>query len=141
MQMVRDTLKFYGEGAREAGKNPDGIEHILIRETYLHRDGEKAKQGGNKYIVDMYKYYFTLGVKMYVRGKQLTSLDDPLFDHLAEERFIIGTPEDSVQEINRYKEELGINYIACRMVFPQANHETISKCIELFGKEVIPAFG
>jgi alkanesulfonate monooxygenase SsuD/methylene tetrahydromethanopterin reductase-like flavin-dependent oxidoreductase (luciferase family) len=140
MQMVRDTLSFYNDGAKEAGKNPDGIEHILIRETYLQRDSEKARQGGNKYIIDTYKYYFTLGVKMYVRGKQLTGLDDPLFDHLSEERFIIGTPEESVQEINRYKDELGINYIACRMVFPQASHETISKCIELFGKEVIPAF-
>jgi alkanesulfonate monooxygenase SsuD/methylene tetrahydromethanopterin reductase-like flavin-dependent oxidoreductase (luciferase family) len=139
MQMVSDTLEFYNEGAREAGKNPDGIEHILIRETYLHRDSEKAKQGGNKYIIDMYKYYFSLGVKMFVRGKQLTGLDDPFFDHLAEERFIIGTPEEAIQEIDRYKEELGINYIACRMVFPQADHETISECIELFGKEVIPA--
>jgi alkanesulfonate monooxygenase SsuD/methylene tetrahydromethanopterin reductase-like flavin-dependent oxidoreductase (luciferase family) len=140
MQMVRDTLNFYNEGAKEAGKNPDGIEHILIRETYVNTDHEMAKQGGNKYIIDMYKYYFTLGVKMFVRGKQLTGLDDPLFDCLAEERFIIGTPEESVKEINRYKEELGIKYIACRMVFPQANHKIISDCIELFGKDVIPAF-
>jgi alkanesulfonate monooxygenase SsuD/methylene tetrahydromethanopterin reductase-like flavin-dependent oxidoreductase (luciferase family) len=139
--MVRDTLNFYNEGAREAHKNSDNIEHILIRETYVHPDSEKAKQGGNKYIIDMYKYYFTLGVKMYVRGKQLTGLDDPLFKHLSEDRFIIGTPEQCINEINRYKDELGINYFASRMVFPQANHETISKCIELFGKEVIPAFG
>jgi alkanesulfonate monooxygenase SsuD/methylene tetrahydromethanopterin reductase-like flavin-dependent oxidoreductase (luciferase family) len=141
MQMVRDTLNFYNEGAREAHKNSDNIEHILIRETYVHPDSEKAKQGGNKYIIDMYKYYFTLGVKMYVRGKQLTGLDDPLFKHLSEDRFIIGTPEQCINEINRYKDELGINYFASRMVFPQANHETISKCIELFGKEVIPTFG
>lgn len=139
--MVRDTLEFCDEGAREAGRNPDGIEHILIRETYIHRHGENAEQDGNKYIVDMYKYYLTLGVKMFVRGKQLTGLDDPLFDHLSEERFIIGSPKEAIQEINRYKEEVGINYITCRMVFAQANHETISKCIELFGKEVIPAFG
>ena len=141
MQMVRDTLNFYNEGAREVGRNPDGIEHILIRETYIHRNSENAKQGGNKYIIDMYKYYFTLGVKMFVRGKQLTGLDDPLFDHLSEERFIIGSPEEAIRETKRYREELGISYIACRMVFPQADHETISKCIELFGKEVIPAFG
>jgi len=141
MQMVRDTLNFYNEGAKEAGKSADGIEHILIRETYVHSDGEEAKQGGNRFIIDMYKYYFTLGVKMYVRGKQLTGLDDPLFEHLAEERFIIGTPNECINEIKRYKEELGINYIASRMVFPQASHKTISKCIELFGKEVIPAFG
>jgi len=140
MQMVRDTLNFYNEGAKEAGRSPDGIEHILIRETYVHSNSEKAKHGGNKYIIDLYKYYFTLGVKMYVRGTQLTGLDDPLFEHLAEERFIIGTPDECIHEITRYQEELGINYIACRMVFPQANHKIITECIELFGKEVIPAF-
>jgi alkanesulfonate monooxygenase SsuD/methylene tetrahydromethanopterin reductase-like flavin-dependent oxidoreductase (luciferase family) len=107
----------------------------------VQSNSEKAKRGGHKYIIDMYKYYFTLGVKMLVRGKQLKGLDDPLFEHLAEDRFIIGSPNECINEIKRYKEELGINYIASRMVFPQANHETISKCIELFGKEVIPTFG
>jgi len=141
MQMVRDTLNFYNDGAKEAGKNPENIEHILIRETYVNSDGNNARKSGDKYIIDLYKYYFTLGVKMFVRGKQLTGLDDPLFDHLAEERFIIGTPEESIKEINRYKDELGINYIACRMVFPQANHKIISDCIKLFGKEVVPAIG
>jgi len=64
-----------------------------------------------------------------------------MFEHLAEDRFMIGTPDECIKEIKRYNDELNINYIACRMVFPQANHKTISKCIKLFGKEVIPAFG
>jgi alkanesulfonate monooxygenase SsuD/methylene tetrahydromethanopterin reductase-like flavin-dependent oxidoreductase (luciferase family) len=86
----------------------------------------------------MYKFYFSLGVKMFVRGKQLTGLDDPLFKHLAEDRFIIGTPEDCIGEIEKYRDELGIKYIACRMVFPQATHEIISGLIKTFGKKVIP---
>ena len=86
----------------------------------------------------MYKFYFTLGVKMFVRGQQLKDIDDPLFEHLAEERFIIGTTQDCIKEIEMYRDDLGINYISCRMVFPQATHEIISNCIEIFGKEVIP---
>lgn len=85
----------------------------------------------------MYKYYFTLGVKIFVRGKQLSGLDDPLFEHLTEERFIIGTPEDCIKEIEMYRDVLGINYIAHRMVFPQASHEVISTCIKTFGERVI----
>ena len=140
MQMVRDTLDFYNEGAKEAGKDVRNVEHILIRETFVNSDGEKTWEGGNKYIINMYKYYLSLGVKIFVRGKQLTGLDDPMFEHLAEDRFMIGTPDECIKEIKRYNDELNINYIACRMVFPQANHEIISNCIELFGKEVIPAF-
>ncbi len=138
VDMVRDTLGYYNDEARKAGRDPDRVEHILLRETFVSPDRNKAVEGGNKYIISMYKYYFTLGVKMFVRGKQLTGTDDPLFEHLAEERFIIGTPGDCIEEIKMYRDKLGIKYIACRMVFPQATHEVISECIETFGNEVIP---
>jgi alkanesulfonate monooxygenase SsuD/methylene tetrahydromethanopterin reductase-like flavin-dependent oxidoreductase (luciferase family) len=138
--MVRDTLGYYNDEAKKAGKDPEAVEHILLRETFVSADRNKAVEGGAKYIINMYKYYFTLGVKMFVRGKQLTGLDDPLFEHLAEDRFIIGTPGDCVKEIEMYRDTLGIKYIACRMVFPQAPHDVISGCIETFGKEVVPNF-
>lgn len=138
MQMIKDTIDMYNDAANKSGKNPDSIEHILLRETYVAENRKKAKENGDKYIISMYKFYFTLGVKIFVRGKQVTSLDDPLFEHLPEDRFMIGDPEDCLREVRRYQDEVGINHIACRMVFPQATHETISKCIEIFGKEVIP---
>ena len=140
VDMVRDTLGYYNDEAKKAGINPEEIEHILLRETFVSSDRDEALEGGNKYIISMYKYYFTLGVKMFVRGEQLKDLDDPLFEHLSEERFIIGTPEDCIKEIEMYRDELGINYISHRMVFPQATHEIISGLIETFGEEVISNF-
>jgi alkanesulfonate monooxygenase SsuD/methylene tetrahydromethanopterin reductase-like flavin-dependent oxidoreductase (luciferase family) len=138
MQMIRDTINIYNDAARQTERDLKSVEHILLREAYIAEDRKKAKEDADKYIISMYKFYFSLGVKMFVRGKQLTSPDDPLFDLLPEDRFIIGDSEDCVREVKRYKDELGINYIACRMVFPQATHKIISRCIELFGKEVIP---
>lgn len=140
VDMVRDTLGYYNDEAEKAGKDPSAVEHILLRETFVADDKDEAIEGGNKYIISMYKYYFTLGVKMFVRGQQLKDLDDPLFEHLAEERFIIGTPEDCVKEIEMYRDELGIDYISHRMVFPQAPHEVISGLIETFGEQVISSF-
>ncbi|MCI0453580.1 MAG: LLM class flavin-dependent oxidoreductase [Candidatus Dadabacteria bacterium] len=141
IQMVRDTINIYNDAAIKEGREPSGTEHILLREAYIAGDKKRAKEEADKYIINMYKFYFSLGVKMFVRGKQLTGLDDPLFNYLAEDRFIIGDPDDYLREIKRYRDELGINYITCRMVFPQAKHETICKCINLFGKEVIPRIG
>jgi len=137
VDMVRDTLGYYNDEAKKAGMNPEDVEHILLRETFVSSDRDEALRGSNKYIINMYKYYFTLGVKMYVRGKQLSDIADPLFEHLAEERFIIGTPQDCIKEIEMYRDELGINYISHRMVFPQASHEVILGLIEIFGEEVI----
>lgn len=141
LEMARDTLGFYNDEARKSGRDPDSVEHILLRETFVSSSRKKAVEGGNKYIISMYKFYFSLGVKMFVRGKQLTGLDDPLFKHLAEDRFIIGTPEDCIGEIKKYRDELGIKYIVCRMVFPQAPHDVISGLIKTFGKKVIPNIG
>ncbi len=140
VDMARDTLACYDDEAKKTGRDAGKIEHVLLRETFVADNKQKAIEGGNKYIISMYKYYFTLGVKMFVRGQQLKDLDDPLFKHLAEERFIIGTPEDCIKEIEAYRDKLGISYISCRMVFPQASHEVITSCIETFGKRVIPNF-
>jgi alkanesulfonate monooxygenase SsuD/methylene tetrahydromethanopterin reductase-like flavin-dependent oxidoreductase (luciferase family) len=138
VEMARDTLGFYNDEARKSGRDPERVEHILLRETFVAGSRKKAVEGGNKYIINMYKFYFSLGVKMFVRGKQLTGLDDPMFKHLAEDRFIIGTPGECVDEIKKYRDELGVRYIVCRMVFPQAPHEVISGLIKTFGRKVIP---
>ena len=88
VDMVRDTLGYYNDEAEKAGKDHTQVEHILLRETFVANGKDEALEGGNKYIISMYKYYFTLGVKMFVRGQQLKDLDDPLFEHLAEDRFV-----------------------------------------------------
>ncbi|MGQ0793073.1 MAG: LLM class flavin-dependent oxidoreductase [Deltaproteobacteria bacterium] len=137
-QMIRDTIAVFNDAARGAGKNPEAVQHILLRETYIAPDRKKAKEEAGRYIISMYKFYLGLGVKVFIRGKQVTREDDPLFEFLPEDRFIIGDPQDCIGEVQKYK-ELGISYIACRMVFPQASHRTISDCIRLFGEEVIPA--
>lgn len=139
-EMIKDTLNWYNDSATQAGYKTDDIEHILLRETYLAEDQNEATRGGTEYIINMYKFYLTLGVKIIIRDQQVQSIDDPLFDHLAEDRFMIGTPQHCVDEIQKYRDETGIKYISCRMVFPQAPHEAISNCIELFGTEVLPHF-
>lgn len=139
-EMIKDTINWFNDSAAEAGHNPKDIEHILLRETFVAETQDKAVEGGTEYIINMYKFYFTLGVKIFIRGEQIKSIEDPLFEHLAEDRFMIGTPEYCIDEINKYKEETGINYIACRMVFPQAPNEAISGCIKLFGDKVINQF-
>jgi alkanesulfonate monooxygenase SsuD/methylene tetrahydromethanopterin reductase-like flavin-dependent oxidoreductase (luciferase family) len=92
MQMIRDMINIYNDAARGAEKNPIGTEHILVREVYIAEDKKRAKKEGDRFVMRRYKFLFSLGVKLSVRGKQLMSLDDPLFDYFAEDRFIIGDP-------------------------------------------------
>ena len=138
--MIMDTLGWYNDEAEKAGRDPSEAEHILLRETYVRESTEEAIAGGTEYVINMYKFYLSLGVKIVIRGKTITDPDDPFFEYMAEDRFMIGTPEHCVQEVKKYAKKAGIRNIMCRMVFPQAPAEVIAHSIELFGKEVIPEF-
>ena len=138
--MIMDTLGWYNDEAERAGRAPNSAEHVLLRETYLGETAEEALSGGTEYIINMYKFYLSLGVKIVIRGKSITDPDDPYFEYMAEDRFMIGTPEHCAGEVRKYADKTGIRNIMCRMVFPQAPREATSHSIELFGKEVIPEF-
>ncbi|MCY3624857.1 MAG: LLM class flavin-dependent oxidoreductase [Candidatus Dadabacteria bacterium] len=138
--MIMDTLGWYNDEAEKAGRDPSGAEHILLRETYVRETMEEATAGGTEYIINMYRFYLSLGVKIVIRGKNITDPDDPFFEYMAEDRFMIGTPGHCVEEVRKYAEKTGIQNIMCRMVFPQASAEVIAHSIELFGNQVIPEF-
>ena len=40
--MIMDTLRWYNDEAEKAGRDPSGVEHVLLRETYV---GESTEQG------------------------------------------------------------------------------------------------
>jgi len=140
MPMIKDTLGFYNDEAKKHGVDHSKIKHILLRETYVNVSSKKASELGDRLVISMYKFYFTLGIKMIIRGKQVSDINDPLFQYLAEDRFIIGDPDYCNDEITRYREEAGTDCILTRMVFPEATDEIIKESIKLFGKEVISKY-
>ena len=106
--MIMDTLGWYDDEAEKAGHDPSGVEHVLLRETYVDESAQQALAGGTEYIINMYRFYLSLGVKIVIRGKNITSPDDPFFEYMAEDRFMIGTPEHCAEEVRKYAERTGI---------------------------------
>jgi len=53
---------------------------------------------------------------------------------------IAGSPATVRDYVARLKDETGINTVLCQMVFGDMSFDDASKSIELFGREVIPAF-
>ena len=138
--MIKDTLAYYNDEAAKYGIDYKNIRHVLLRETYINQDTRKARQLGEKFIINMYKFYFTLGIKIVIRGQSVKDVNDPLFNHLAEDRFIIGTPEYCRNELAKYKELTGIDYFLTRMVFPESPDDMIRESIKTFGETVISYF-
>ncbi|HSE84493.1 MAG TPA: LLM class flavin-dependent oxidoreductase [Thermodesulfobacteriota bacterium] len=70
-QMLRDTLDIYNDAAKESGKNPGDIQHILLRRVYIAEDRKKAKEEAEKYITNMYRFFFNLGSRCPSVGSRL----------------------------------------------------------------------
>lgn len=61
------------------------------------------------------------------------------FARVAPNRLICGTPDEVVADIKRYEQEVGCRYMVLMLRHPTGpSHRETLKCIELFGKEVLP---
>ena len=55
-------------------------------------------------------------------------------------RFVIGDPDYAIRQIERYRDELGATEILCWMHVPGVSGKDAMRSVELFAREVMPAF-
>ncbi len=65
---------------------------------------------------------------------------DVPFEQVLEGRFIIGSPDECVNEIKKYQ-ELGIQELILRCQWPGMPNQDSNRAVKLFGREVLPRFG
>jgi alkanesulfonate monooxygenase SsuD/methylene tetrahydromethanopterin reductase-like flavin-dependent oxidoreductase (luciferase family) len=57
---------------------------------------------------------------------------------LMEDTFIVGSPQECIQQIARYR-QLGFTHISLRLFYPEMSQRDVLEHIELVGREVLPA--
>jgi luciferase family oxidoreductase group 1 len=65
---------------------------------------------------------------------------EPDTDDLLDRFLVIGTPETVIRQIRRLEELVGITHFNCSFWFGDLEHPRILKSMELFAREVMPAF-
>jgi probable F420-dependent oxidoreductase len=60
-------------------------------------------------------------------------------ERLAENRIILGDPKTCIQEIARFRKELGLKHLVCRFSVPGIPREACAASLDLFTREVMPA--
>jgi luciferase family oxidoreductase group 1 len=66
--------------------------------------------------------------------------DEPDTDDLLDRFLVIGTPQTVVRQIKRLEECVGISHFNCSFWFGDLEHPRVMKSMELFAREVMPAF-
>jgi alkanesulfonate monooxygenase SsuD/methylene tetrahydromethanopterin reductase-like flavin-dependent oxidoreductase (luciferase family) len=66
--------------------------------------------------------------------------DEPSTEDLLDRFLVIGTPEKVIAQIARLREWVGISQFNCSFWFGDLDQKRVLKSMELFAKEVMPAF-
>ena len=123
----RETLEATGQRLPES--------RPMMRELYVDSDQETALLESEPYLGPKYEAYAAWGQDKALPGEQ--SFRSPYQD-LAKDRFLLGSPDQIVEEIRRYERELGVNYLIFLMQWPGLEQPQVLRQIELMAREVIP---
>jgi probable F420-dependent oxidoreductase len=58
---------------------------------------------------------------------------------LAKDRFILGSPAQCIEQIERFRQQLGLTHLICRLSFPGVPREASAASVEWFTRDVMPA--
>jgi alkanesulfonate monooxygenase SsuD/methylene tetrahydromethanopterin reductase-like flavin-dependent oxidoreductase (luciferase family) len=120
---------------RATGK-PGEPEIPIIRETFVAETRKEAVEKAKPCLEQLYR-------AIYVKWKQNEAMSNPNelswgFDRLAKNRFILGSPEECIDQIQEYESRLGLNYMLPRFDWtPGLPQEEILRSMRLFGEKVI----
>jgi alkanesulfonate monooxygenase SsuD/methylene tetrahydromethanopterin reductase-like flavin-dependent oxidoreductase (luciferase family) len=129
---LQAKYRLYREAWQAAGWSAAPTVTPLMRVVYVAPHPHTAQREAEAALMQTHSRYRRWGL--------LTDAGSD-FAALARDRFIIGEPAQVIDEIQRYRELFGIDYLICRMAMPAIPHAHIARAMRLFAERVAPHFG
>ena len=131
---IRKQIGLYHDTLKKSGHDiPE--EMVIVREFYCASNHEEAIRKARVGFETKYQVY---------RDQGLHGSDDELarkvtgdLETLMEETFVIGSPEECLEQIYEYK-EMGFTDVIIRLFYPQMSQSEALEHIGLVGEKVIP---
>lgn len=118
-------------------RNDRGLDPSLpvAREAFVAPTTEEAIATARPYLEEKYSRYVQWG-----QADAMEDTDDlrRSFEDLAADRFVLGTPAEACEAIERYERELDASHVLFRCHWPGIPYDDVRECFELIGDEVIP---
>jgi probable F420-dependent oxidoreductase len=110
-------------------------------EVYCHADADEARRRAAPHLLTKYASYAKWGLTGSA-GEAARSAgtirDEDGFAGLAEDRFVIGNPDDVVAGLLEQHHKVGVTHLAMRLAWPGSKQSDAMECIDLLGREVLP---
>jgi alkanesulfonate monooxygenase SsuD/methylene tetrahydromethanopterin reductase-like flavin-dependent oxidoreductase (luciferase family) len=136
---LKQHFAIYGEYLQQFGKHASCVP--VIREVYCAPTTAQAESEARDGVMYIHggMYGKWAGVRP-LRDDSGELVKDPatVTFESHRERFIIGSPDHCVREIQRYERELGMDHLMCWTQFPGVDADKTIASMRLFAKEVMP---
>lgn len=142
--VINHWAETYRESADEQGTGDDASV-VLLRDGWIADSMEEVEEKWWPVVRADHWMYFQ-AVPRFIANLEPTlseveTEEDFIFSRHRVDRFVVGSPEDCVEAIEKMRDELGMDYLVLSFRFANGpGHEDHLECIRRFGKEVIPAF-
>lgn len=128
-------VRLFREARQAAGKPLDETDVALMRYVFVADSLEQAyAMVGESTLRIFENTYFRWPHPVVKRPDGVLSIE-----RLAADRFILGDPAQCRQQIERFRQQLGLTHLICRISFPGVPHAASLASLERFTKEVMPA--
>ena len=112
---------------------PDDM--VIVREFFCGNTREQAMAQARRGFETKYRVYEQHGFQG--TDDELTRKITGNLETLMDDTFIVGSPDECVEQISRYR-NLGFNQISLRMFYPEMSQREVLEHTELVGREVLP---
>ncbi len=126
----------YTQALAEANHPMPNARPIAL-ELHVAPTHEEAVETARPFLAGKYNAYAEWGQDKVLPGEESFRI---AFDALARDRFILGTPDEVIEQIEERVRRLQSNYLIFRMGWPGMEPAKILRVIEMMGQKVLPHF-
>ena len=126
----------YKQVLAEAG-HPMPAARPICLELHVAPSHEEAVETARPFLEAKYAAYAEWGQDKVLPGEESFRI---AFDDLARDRFVLGTPDEVIAQLEERVRRLESNYLIFRMGWPGMEAAQILRVIDLMGRQVLPYF-
>ncbi|MPZ88620.1 MAG: LLM class flavin-dependent oxidoreductase [Nitriliruptorales bacterium] len=133
---VRQQVRVFAAARAERGADRRPAELPALKEVFCAETREQAWERCLPYLGEKYRTYLSWGQDTAMPDRD--SLDKPV-EQLVDQRFVIGSPDDCLEELERWRDDVGVTHFILRTEWSGLPHELARESLELINERVIPA--
>lgn len=127
-------MDLYKRALEEYGR-PFPAEVPMRREVFVASTRAEAMRLAHPYLEEKYKAYRAWGQdKVMPKGDDF----DHAFDDLSEDRFLLGSPADVADQLNRLNRRLGVNHLVASVHWPGMPNSLALEQLHRLAEQVRP---